>query len=209
MRGAQSHRQTFRLGTGIIPADAGSTKDYVTYDEMRRDHPRGCGEHMKWRIPYLMLMGSSPRMRGARQLSSSKMRKGRIIPADAGSTRCIVSRLMSIGDHPRGCGEHHAKRASINRDRGSSPRMRGAQDVLLEEHVARRIIPADAGSTCFWHKSFVPGKDHPRGCGEHSKAPRLHSLHRGSSPRMRGAPLGLRAAEHPRRIIPADAGSTT
>ena len=50
-----------------------------------RDHPRGCGEHWlpqrrsRWRG------GSSPRMRGARQVGVLLVELHRIIPTEAGN----------------------------------------------------------------------------------------------------------------------------
>ena len=52
-------------------------------------------------------------------------------------------------------------------------------------------------------------QDHPRGCGEHSHARHELCKPQGSSPRMRGA-LGLDVINRRgKRIIPADAGSTS
>ena len=92
---------------------------------------------------------------------------------------------------------------------GSSPRMRGALMTSLINKNAAGIIPADAGSTSEWRITACATWDHPRGCGEHALQGRPGLEGRGSSPRMRGAlgePHGRRLA---RRIIPADAGSTT
>ena len=74
--------------------------------------------------------------------------------------------------------------------------------------MARRIIPADAGSTTIISGPATYSRDHPRGCGEH-KFSLIHSaLPFGSSPRMRGAP-SLQSLTAPSiGIIPADAGST-
>ena len=55
------HQQPAR----IIPADAGSTRWSVSAGDRHGDHPRGCGEHSPRRLPVLLVLGSSPRMRGA------------------------------------------------------------------------------------------------------------------------------------------------
>ena len=74
-------------------------------------------------------------------------------------------------DHPRGCGEHWLWAVRSILTRGSSPRMRGAHCHILDMHIARGIIPADAGSThAPTSKRFRPW-DHPRGCGEHMSSP--------------------------------------
>ena len=50
---------------GIIPACAGSRlyRNQGLYD--RRDHPRVCGEQLSNCGPYMIIRGSSPRVRGA------------------------------------------------------------------------------------------------------------------------------------------------
>ena len=50
--------------------------------------------------------GSSPRMRGALGVSGRSPDRGRIIPADAGSTHHGGTAFGRAEDHPRGCGEH-------------------------------------------------------------------------------------------------------
>ena len=71
---------------GIIPADAGSTGDSHTVFVLRKDHPRGCGEHYILALLLILPLGSSPRMRGALSILLSGGHLTRIIPADAGST---------------------------------------------------------------------------------------------------------------------------
>ena len=71
-----------------------------------------------------------------------------------------------------------------------------------------RIIPADAGSTEPNKFKKIALRDHPRGCGEHSRASGVGSLRVGSSPRMRGALSFAAFRTVVRGIIPADAGST-
>ena len=72
---------------GIIPADAGSTRKSWFEMPIIEDHPRGCGEHAVHRPVLSGHLGSSPRMRGARQSDELGSALGGIIPADAGSTR--------------------------------------------------------------------------------------------------------------------------
>ena len=65
MRGARSVCHCLGSLTRIIPADAGSTMNSTVYSFDIEDHPRGCGEHMVWRLYHRLYIGSSPRMRGA------------------------------------------------------------------------------------------------------------------------------------------------
>ena len=151
----------------IIPADAGSTKQYPKVVTEKGDHPRGCGEHNFIQSLALVLIGSSPRMRGALHQRHEAPQARRIIPADAGSTLVQAVGGWQTADHPRGCGEHLLVSGPSGCPWGSSPRMRGAPLVGQHGHVLVRIIPADAGSTPSKRRSAASAPDHPRGCGEH------------------------------------------
>ena len=148
-------------------------------------------------------------MRGARNTLTAASGSSRIIPAYAGSTAATLILVSVLRDHPRVCGEHLWQ--------------------AVPKAWRTGIIPAYAGSTrrCDL-RSSRPG-DHPRVCGEHHRLPcrhrpgrRIipayagstqsrplkHMRGRGSSPRMRGAPLPHGAAVAVHGIIPAYAGST-
>ena len=66
MRGAPTHNAPRSYDSRIIPADAGSTTPQSGRIPGKRDHPRGCGEHMDGTEVGVTDGGSSPRMRGAR-----------------------------------------------------------------------------------------------------------------------------------------------
>ena len=133
----------------------------------------------------------------------------RIIPADAGNTYRYQRKKQPSKDHPRGCGEHGAADMIRHIGSGSSPRMRGTQTEDYRFTPVIRIIPADAGNTIPVDNRPDFKGDHPRGCGEHLKAPSTLCLLPGSSQRMRGTLGDLKARRSPSRIIPADAGNTT
>ena len=98
---------------GIIPAHAGNTGVTVAVSFGVRDHPRACGEHLShWGI-YGVSPGSSPRMRGTQTSIPSRPLTVGIIPAHAGNT-CSSSISVNVcKDHPRACGEHSLRYASI------------------------------------------------------------------------------------------------
>ena len=156
----------------------------------------------------MMLLGSSPRMRGAHIATCSIPEILGIIPAYAGSTRRAHSRPCPAGDHPRVCGEHSSQRYHYYQSEGSSPRMRGAQAPSPRLGVPDGIIPAYAGSTAVTGEAFTSHGDHPRVCGEHVDLDTSNVAALGSSPRMRGA-LAISAPYLSLvGIIPAYAGST-
>ena len=91
---------------------------------------------------------------------------------------------------------------------GSSPRLRGTQDLANLQWSVSRFIPAPAGNTKFvgGHAGYVPV--HPRACGEHAKRQVQRRDGAGSSPRLRGTQGTNGRAEGRRRFIPAPAGNT-
>ena len=147
MRGALSPHIAGIGFLGIIPAYAGSTLPDKCMHVITKDHPRVCGEHCGSIFPNRRQLGSSPRMRGAPATLSVFLTFAGIIPAYAGSTPSFIHPFNPQWDHPRVCGEHAFNASCIFLTVGSSPRMRGAHASGKPRPLARRIIPAYAGST--------------------------------------------------------------
>ena len=136
------------------------------------------------------------------------MRRWRIIPAYAGSTRHHPDRARPSTDHPRIRGEHVAAGIAAGAVAGSSPHTRGARRPSGRSSNRSRIIPAYAGSTGLRRRRCRGRRDHPRIRGEHACSTTTRTRSSGSSPHTRGA-LRFRSCCHRRRrIIPAYAGST-
>ena len=116
---------------------------------------------------------------------------------------------MADAVHPRACGEHCFRRASVA--------------------ICSRFIPARAGNTGCDSRRPTVDAVHPRACGEHSRTRRFITHCAGSSPRVRGTRMRSqcdrhRVTVHPRacgehiadgaaldligRFIPARAGNT-
>ena len=108
-RGAPRRRRRHAHRGRIIPAYAGSTASSHFADNTCWDHPRIRGEHgiLPFRRQYLL--GSSPHTRGAQTGGCPISRRVGIIPAYAGSTMLVVSRVHLIPDHPRIRGEHRPR----------------------------------------------------------------------------------------------------
>ena len=75
MRGALYQVGEARKDVGIIPAYAGSTRPAASRTESHQDHPGVCGEHNFQPFTAISRRGSSPRMRGARNLRVQKVRR--------------------------------------------------------------------------------------------------------------------------------------
>ena len=106
LRGALGRHFEQVCDVGLIPASAGSTPRHWLVTDRQAAHPRVCGEHSgtgstRWRD-----VGSSPRLRGARDRKGSGIGVVGLIPASAGSTTIPPIWATTIGAHPRVCGEH-------------------------------------------------------------------------------------------------------
>ena len=167
MRGTLSTRSILIVFIGIIPADAGNTRDRPDTWNLLMDQPRVCVEHGVYPHTTVFESVSSPRMRGTLPFLLHLFAPVGIIPADAGNTSGCTICGRGSKDHPRGCGEHQHPEDAYTNGWGSSPRMRGTrcQGQYIVAH--ERIIPADAGNTNITRVFGGAGGDHPRGCGEH------------------------------------------
>ena len=115
---------------------------------------------------------------------------------------------MSIGDHPRVCGEHRLCVSCPSLAAGSSPRVRGTRIRARRRRAAEGIIPACAGNTTPARTVTRSSRDHPRVCGEHKFRDDAARDAWGSSPRVRGTPLWSPQTHGRAGIIPACAGNT-
>ena len=111
----------------IIPALAGNTLDAMLLTFEAHDHPRACGEHTT--------------MFDGHRISTG------IIPALAGNTLGQGGLVDQCPDHPRACGEHTCPRPAGFGFAGSSPRLRGTHEAIMQDMGAWQIIPALAGNT--------------------------------------------------------------
>ena len=130
----------------------------------------------------------------------------RITPAHAGKRRLLSNVRRVLEDHPRACGEKLPVVTDTHCDPGSPPRMRGKG---CKRHLPRRghgITPAHAGKSLLSCSLSLIHWDHPRACGEKSKAACAVVIGLGSPPRMRGeAAAGAGTGKNP-GITPAHAG---
>ena len=193
---------------GIIPAYAGNTHGCTRQAHPARDHPRVCGEHQPIGRKFHPITGSSPRMRGTRNLAGECDGDIGIIPAYAGNTGNTHTSTQQDRDHPRVCGEHQLGPVRDLEPTGSSPRMRGTPETPSFSGIRLGIIPAYAGNTTASSRITSRITDHPRVCGEHSMLNAAASASTGSSPRMRGTLDADSAVVGNVGIIPAYAGNT-
>ena len=151
-------------------------------------HPRMRGEHQLRGCECGNSVGSSPHARGTPLPPTFPQPLTRFIPACAGNTWSVSSRLRTVS--------------------GSSPHARGTPPPALQRHRPARFIPACAGNTRCAGRSRSGTAVHPRMRGEHICWNRARTLWVGSSPHARGTRCGQCRSAWRYRFIPACAGNT-
>ena len=131
-----------------------------------------------------------------------------ITPAYAGKSFAEWIDEQGEEDHPRLCGEKALSVEIHASTTGSPPPMRGKDDQrgqILHDH---RITPAYAGKSPFEVRVILLREDHPRLCGEKTKAARRRLMGTGSPPPMRGKGYTDKSLTAMDRITPAYAGKS-
>ena len=206
MRGKVCSDRSFQPGPGITPAYAGKSLFWLHRGTLSQDHPRVCGEKTLQPDVAQLFQGSPPRMRGkAERLIESKMLP-RITPAYAGKSFFASLMAFRVEDHPRVCGEKSISISVTTSCKGSPPRMRGKARQRLVLRLDTRITPAYAGKRVQQEKYSASIRDHPRVCGEKTRASGPDGARKGSPPRMRGKGLKDNVDATVLRITPAYAG---
>ena len=85
-RGTPVASTTEEVLTGLIPARAGNTQEFLELHRRIRAHPRSRGEHWERLRAHLGVSGSSPLARGTPSVQVHKLLGAGLIPARAGNT---------------------------------------------------------------------------------------------------------------------------
>ena len=208
MRGKRSVEHFDGRHCRLIPAHAGKTVFSSIFEPPSPAHPRACGENSGISLKLSFQEGSSPRMRGKHGRGYPPQKHARLIPAHAGKTLWSDRWQPYLGAHPRACGENNIEQDWLSFTRGSSPRMRGKRAVSSAPLGTARLIPAHAGKTAVGSLCHQCHPAHPRACGENADLLASYLPDAGSSPRMRGKPLGCLMHGALNGLIPAHAGKT-
>ena len=137
----------------ITPACAGKRFTSTVLPSVSQDHPRVCGEKIRWSHIKRDKLGSPPRVRGKADGCPPGSQIGRITPACAGKRRAGGLKCGVEGDHPRVCGEKLGKNIGCSQMVGSPPRVRGKGRCRTGTPVTDRITPACAGKSLVVVKS--------------------------------------------------------
>ena len=132
------------------------------------------------------MRGSSPRVWGqATHLTEPNSVLG-IIPTRVGTSTFSARNHICSGDHPHACGDKYSHQLLFLRIIGSSPRVWGQADCLVQCLDFRRIIPTRVGTSdifsCFDYLTW----DHPHACGDKNRIVLTLTSATGSSPRVWG-----------------------
>ena len=193
---------------GLIPACAGKTKQDYQPTQYTPAHPRVCGENHAGMVRAAWELGSSPRVRGKLVCWRVSRVLAGLIPACAGKTVRLCAAWRLAWAHPRVCGENAVCELHFVKFSGSSPRVRGKLPTPSERQADNRLIPACAGKTIGRYQPSLPGRAHPRVCGENFEATRREVAEKGSSPRVRGKLKTYLGDLINVGLIPACAGKT-
>ena len=207
VRGTDADCQARHNEARFIPACAGNRFDFESIPEFEAVHPRVCGEQGGGACPSVADGGSSPRVRGTGVPGRQRHGVDRFIPACAGNSnqRDVTRSIQAV--HPRVCGEQWIWQGLSENTLGSSPRVRGTDQLFRFRSVRRRFIPACAGNRYGLHQHTIQATVHPRVCGEQSQPFAPIGRPDGSSPRVRGTDRSRRDTVRLVRFIPACAGN--
>ena len=147
-------------------------------------------------------------MRGTHRREGVQRGSSGLIPTYAGNTWACSGLVRQEGAHPHVCGEHSDALSHTYRAPGSSPRMRGTQQLESAARPQEGLIPTYAGNTCFQGVASRYDGAHPHVCGEHGIHRCARNPHKGSSPRMRGTLQFVQVYVDGAGLIPTYAGNT-
>ena len=147
MRGKDNRPRYPGTCPGITPAHAGKSAYYTDVLQLRRDHPRVCGEKRRLAGCAPFAEGSPPRMRGKVLTIPTSSNCVGITPACAGKSGGWQAAPPLPRDHPRVCGEKPDAPSPGTRGTGSPPRVRGKVNTRRISEPVLRITPACAGKS--------------------------------------------------------------
>ena len=146
VRGTARHGLRARCLKRITPACAGNRFPPPQRARTTRDHPRVCGEQMKYMPSRTTTIGSPPRVRGTDSTDAGLDLYSRITPACAGNSLRATRYWQKFWDHPRVCGEQSVLSRYVFFPAGSPPRVRGTVPQYYDVTNLQRITPACAGN---------------------------------------------------------------
>ena len=106
-----------------------------------------CGEKNVLEGTPIPAKGSPPHVRGKVEPTDWGSRLARITPACAGKRHSLLICRITVGDHPRMCGEKERNYQKSTKRIGSPPHVRGKVAGLFQVPDTGGITPACAGKS--------------------------------------------------------------
>ena len=150
MRGISLKDMTSPLRCRFNPAYAGNISIVNGQLFFKQVQPRVCGEYSSITNSWIIVSGSTPRMRGICSRIRFRIGVTRFNPAYAGNISSFVESSNTLKVQPRVCGEYLTIISRLRAIIGSTPRMRGISLRSCVYHAVHRFNPAYAGNIPLW-----------------------------------------------------------
>ena len=206
VRGNRRGRRGSAGAEGSIPACAGEPPRPCTAPALPLVYPRVCGGTGHAWQGQKGQKGLSPRVRGNRRRGRGREGRQRSIPACAGEPTALPRGRRGRRVYPRVCGGTGVSHATLMRDEGLSPRVRGNPQRCPSALCPSGSIPACAGEPTIEDYYDDDDEVYPRVCGGTPTPSGTRCGNRGLSPRVRGNHRSRDAYPDAGRSIPACAG---
>ena len=154
-------------GAGLSPLARGTPEAGWTHESLNRFIPAGAGNTLTTSSIFPALNGLSPLARGTQKTYRGSRVRIRFIPAGAGNTSPEARVSVSGTVYPRWRGEHDLHSCHFAPFSGLSPLARGTLRSSLRYPDVYRFIPAGAGNTWRFNKTYPVPPVYPRWRGEH------------------------------------------
>ena len=151
--------------------------------------------------------GSSPRVWGTPTTATLCGLIFRFIPTGVGNASEPTAQISAPPVHPHGCGERLSKSDVTAKINGSSPRVWGTQNRLINRHGVKRFIPTGVGNATAALAINASQSVHPHGCGERPLFVSIIFTPDGSSPRVWGTQKNGSLPILIKRFIPTGVGN--
>ena len=207
VRGIRAEPCAYSTDDGSIPACTGNPRASRRCSGPRRVYPRVYGESDAGKPKSVLEQGLSPRVRGIRRYIPEPGAGPGSIPACTGNPAASPACRSRKAVYPRVYGESEISAVYDWHYTGLSPRVRGIQPVLEEDHTGGGSIPACTGNPLRDASADEVFAVYPRVYGESFDAQSVQVSARGLSPRVRGIRLHWGCYLLRRGSIPACTGN--
>ena len=147
MWGQVSAAEYLDTDTGIIPTRVGTSSACNIGFAIYEDHPHACGDKTYFVGNATASLGSSPRVWGQGVNFNHSVFIAGIIPTRVGTRAVNQLRHSLHKDHPHACGDKCMTTAVFVLLAGSSPRVWGQVEQIIEAHAETGIIPTRVGTS--------------------------------------------------------------